>query len=282
MVTDAKEKGNIRTHMNIAARLANAISDIFPSPIELEFEKCYEPFLLFSKKRYAGKMYVATEDPTVSSTFEISPGKLDIKGIQLVRRDCSPIVKTTTEEMLGAIMHDLDISKAVEVAKTTIMRLLTGQIPREQLIVSKTLRGSYKIDQPHAAVARKISQRRGWPVPLNERVPYIFIKPKDPLATLQVDRAEDPDYQHTQGLEIDVLFYYDHQLTKPIQSLLEIMDPVGRSHLEAVFKDPEICKIESRLREVEWLEVQEGKRLKYLKDNKLKEITSFFTKKERM
>ena len=42
---------------------ADRISATFKKPIELEFEKVYHPYLLFSKKRYAGLMYTKPSKP---------------------------------------------------------------------------------------------------------------------------------------------------------------------------------------------------------------------------
>ncbi len=49
----------------------------FTSPIKLEFEKIYCPYLLISKKRYAGLLWTNTE----------SPDYKDCKGVENVRRD---------------------------------------------------------------------------------------------------------------------------------------------------------------------------------------------------
>ena len=49
----------------------------FIKPIKLEFEKCYYPYLLMNKKRYAGLLWTNTE----------KHDKMDCKGIETVRRD---------------------------------------------------------------------------------------------------------------------------------------------------------------------------------------------------
>lgn len=46
---------DMAAHFEAAAAAATAITKTFPAPIELEFEKCYHPYLLFSKKRYSGE-----------------------------------------------------------------------------------------------------------------------------------------------------------------------------------------------------------------------------------
>ncbi len=53
-VGDAR-RHDLRAHFDVAERIAAEISQTFRAPIELEFEKCYFPYLLFSKKRYSGE-----------------------------------------------------------------------------------------------------------------------------------------------------------------------------------------------------------------------------------
>jgi DNA polymerase delta subunit 1 len=50
------KRHDMAAHFAAAAAAAAAITATFPKPIELEFEKCYAPYLLFSKKRYSGEL----------------------------------------------------------------------------------------------------------------------------------------------------------------------------------------------------------------------------------
>ena len=43
--------------MPLATKAADEVSNIFPPPIKLEFEKVYFPYLLMNKKRYAGLLW---------------------------------------------------------------------------------------------------------------------------------------------------------------------------------------------------------------------------------
>ena len=54
----------------------------FIKPIKLEFEKCYYPYLLMNKKRYAGLLWTSTD----------KYDKMDCKGIETVRRDNCALV----------------------------------------------------------------------------------------------------------------------------------------------------------------------------------------------
>lgn len=114
----------------------------------------------------AGMMYTTPD----------KPDKLDVKGIQVVRRDNCPLVKDVSTDMLNAIMRDKNADAAVEVARAHVSKVLSGDCPLEKFVVSKALRTDYKNDkQPHLYVARKLAQRRGTPVPSGSRVPYVFV-----------------------------------------------------------------------------------------------------------
>ena len=63
--------------MKLGKEAAEYVSRTFRHPIKLEFEKVYHPYLLMSKKRYAGMFWTNPE----------TPDKIDAKGIETVRRD---------------------------------------------------------------------------------------------------------------------------------------------------------------------------------------------------
>jgi DNA polymerase delta subunit 1 len=80
--------------MELGRSAATIISASFISPIKLEFEKCYYPYLLINKKRYAG-LYFTRPD---------KHDKMDCKGIETVRRDncelVASLISTCLEKLL--------------------------------------------------------------------------------------------------------------------------------------------------------------------------------------
>ena len=80
--------------MKLGRLAATTVSASFPSPIKLEFEKCYYPYLLINKKRYAG-LYFTRPD---------KHDKMDCKGIETVRRDncelVASLISTCLEKLL--------------------------------------------------------------------------------------------------------------------------------------------------------------------------------------
>ena len=223
----------IQKSFELGEEAADRISATFKAPIELEFEKVYLPYLLFSKKRYAGLMYT---DPK-------KPDYIDAKGIQLVRRDNCPFVKEVSRNALDAIMYNLDTEKAFQIAKEGARRLLNYQIPISQLVVSKSLKKinyNYKSktktddypflmtsayanqNQPHLTVAMKQETReKGYGPKSGDRVPYIFLDTGN-KKDLQYKKAEDPEYAIKHNLKVDVEYYMDHGLRSPLESLFEV------------------------------------------------------------
>ena len=212
--TDAKNDLEMREiSFRLGEEAAGRISQTFKYPIELEFEKCYQPYLLFSKKRYAGLMY----------TQVAKPDYIDAKGIQLVRRDNAPFVKDISKQVLNMIMYDQDILGSIDKVQDVARKLLNYEFSIDQLVISKSIRNDYvNRNHAHVKVADKIEQRNPGAGPKSgERVPYIIM---DNGERLLCDRAEDPAYVVEKGLEykVDVLYYLTNGLISPLESFYDL------------------------------------------------------------
>ena len=93
--------------MELAKEAADRVTATFIKPIKLEFEKCYYPYLLMNKKRYAGLLWTNTE----------KHDKMDCKGIETVRRDFCGLVKDVVETSLKAILIHKNPEMAVQYVK---------------------------------------------------------------------------------------------------------------------------------------------------------------------
>ena len=268
-----EKRYDMHHHFKVAEWVAAEITKTFKDPIELEFEKTYFPYLLFSKKRYAGNMFTKPE----------APDYIDVKGLQLVRRDNAPIVKVVSNDILNAIMHDRSPQKAISLARESVLRVLKNKEPLEQFIISKALRSGYKNPDslPHVIVARKLKQRRGYPPASGERVPYVFIRDSENPDGLMAQRAEDPDYvrENRSTVEIDTLYYVQNQLLSPITTLLEVlMDSPDHVHKE-IMGHPSIAPLVEALQSQKSSEIKVAKRVRLNTKNNQHEITRFFVKK---
>lgn len=282
-IGDLKGEEAMRKTFEIGKEAADRISKTFKYPIELEFEKCYSPYLLFSKKRYAGLMYTKPEKYDY----------IDAKGIQLVRRDNCKLVKNVSKDVLDQIMYNKDINAAIKIVQNTAKKLLKSEIDIDDLIVSKSLRKNYASQKkkyilndgteinennlkykneinnfkkdpddseiivgeisgedpnlPHFTVAKKIEERSPGTGPkCGERVPYVFIDTYN-KKDLQYQKAEDPTYAKQNNLKLDVNYYLEHALTNPMQSLFELFMKEPKKELfECVLNDKEVLEENKR------------------------------------
>jgi len=255
---------DMATHFKMAQEVAKTISDSFPGCIELEFEKCYYPYLLYSKKRYAGLMYTRPE----------TPDYIDVKGLQLVRRDNAKIVKQVSQAILDTVMHEKSADGAIHVAQTKILSMLRGEQPIDQFVVSKSLRGTYANpkSQPHVQVAQKIRDRTGEVLEPGSRVPYVFVV-DDHIDQNISCRAEDPTYAQEHGLELDFLYYLNNQVMSPVTAMLDVLvdNPAA-----VILDHPDISRILTEMQATRASLLKTVKRVKTNAKNKQMEITKFF------
>lgn len=199
---------------DVGHRAASLVSREFPSPVKLEFEKVYFPYLLMSKKRYAGVARVSPEEA----------GKLDAKGIEVVRRDWCALVRHVVQQSLDSLLLERSIDKAVITVKETLSALRLGKVDHRFLVISKQLVRDgiekYSAKQAHVELAERLRKRDSTTAPqVGDRVSYVFVVGEGKSC----DKVEDPRYAIEHGLQIDSDYYIEHQVRQP---LLRIFGPV--------------------------------------------------------
>lgn len=189
-------------------------------PIEMEFEKVFQPFVLLTKKRYIAKKYENVNDP-----FQLKG--IDAKGIALTRRDYCQMVKSCYKDIIDAIMDDKieseeeKIENSIDVFKSYIKKIHKYDIDINDLIVSAMLAKSYKSDNiAHVNLAKKLTERKE-EVQIGDRIPYIFIECNDPKIK-KSELAEDPKYAQINNLKFNRLCYLE-QLAKPILGFYKVV-----------------------------------------------------------
>lgn len=260
------------------------------APHDLEYEKTFWPFILFSKKRYCAYKYEGYD----------SKPKMNSMGIALKRRDNAPIVKHIYGGCLDIILDEHDIQKSVRFLKTNLDDLINGKFPLEDLVITKSLRADYKDPEKiaHKVLAERMGERDPGNKPMvNDRIPFVYIqngqdnKKKEKI--LQGDRIEHPQYIKKMNLKPDYEFYITNQIMKPILQLyaltLETLE--GYRKGAKYFRDTEkklmvekegnIKKVKDRIQDLKEREVQKLLFDPLLiklnnKKNGYREITDFF------
>ena len=234
---DPMSEEALKLSIEMAQKADKYISDNYLTyPHRLEYEKTYQPYILFSKKRYVGKKY------------EFKTGKddwdLDYKGIELKRRDNAKILKKIYKGCLDSLLNG-NTEESFKYLQSCLNNLINNHTKKEyeinDFILTKTLKpiASYKtgcknrfckiktyygkktcdscdseLDMPsqgHVILAERVRKRDpGNAYQSNDRVPYVFISTKkDRKKILQGERIETPNYIEDKKLKIDYGYYID-------------------------------------------------------------------------
>lgn len=207
---DVYGKESLTYAIEIGKHVEKNIVSIMPKPQKLNYEKTLYPFILFSKKRYVGNLY----------EMDTTKFKQKSMGIVLKRRDNAQIVKKIYGGIIDIILNNQDLKLSLEFLKDELNNLVNGKTPITDLIVSKSLKGTYKDPTkiPHKVLADRIGQRDPGNKPqINDRIPYVYINV--PGAKLQGDKVENPEYIVENKLTPDYLHYITNQIMNPVLQL---------------------------------------------------------------
>jgi DNA polymerase elongation subunit (family B) len=106
--------------------------------------------------------------------------------------------------------------------------MVKGEFPLDMLVITKTLKGTYKNpDQiAHKVLAERIGKRDPGNKPMvNDRIPFVYIETKEKKGQtiLQGDRIENPDYIENNKLTPDYKFYITNQIMKPVCQIYSLI-----------------------------------------------------------
>ena len=194
---------------NLATICGENITKMFNrNPIDLEFEKVFQPFILLTKKRYIGKKYENMKDP-----FKLK--EITKSGIAITRRDYCKMVKNCYTEVIDCIVNEDGggVNNSVEIYKSYVDRIDNYQIDIDDLIVSAMLAKSYKTRPVHVQLAEKLKARHE-EVQVGSRIPYIFIESADKTLA-KSELGEDPIYAKKHNLKYNRKCYLE-QMAKPL------------------------------------------------------------------
>ena len=194
------------------------ITKTLAPPHDFEFDKCFDPLLMFSKKRYAGNMYENNADDYVHKYM----------GIALKRRDNAPIVKTIFGGAMKMLLDKRDVPGAFHFVKEKCLELVEGKVSLGQLTVTKSLRADYADPSriAHKALADRIAERDPGNAPAaGDRIGYVYISAKagQQASKLQGDRIETPLFIREHKLTPDYQHYIEHQLQNPISQAFGLL-----------------------------------------------------------
>ena len=286
---DLEGREALKKSIDMGVETENYIRQFLKKPHNLEYEKTFSPFILFSKKRYIGNLY----------EFDLDSYKQKSMGIVLKRRDNADIVKHIYGKVIDIIMNKKDLAASIKFCRDECKKLLNGGFPLETLIITKSLRGYYKNpDQiAHKVLADRIGERDPGNKPKsNDRIPFVYIdtkpKPREDGRILQGDKIEHPDFIRENTIKPDYKFYITNQIMKPVGQIYALAvtelpefkkgnDYFDKKYLE-LLKTKEQEKALEKVKDLRYKEASniifsEVLRIAENRKNKTREITDFFT-----
>ncbi len=206
--------------IDLTAEAGHLVTQALKAPHDFEFDKVFDPLLMFSKKRYAGRMHENADKP---DDFVYK-----YMGIALKRRDNAPLVKNIYGAAMKKVLDEKDVAGAVETVKQGVRELIEGRVPLSQLCITKSLRAEYANPQSiaHKVLADRIAARDPGNAPAaGDRMAFAYVMPADgqEQSKLQGDRIETPQYIREKSLVLDYRHYIQNQLKNPISQMFALL-----------------------------------------------------------
>ena len=169
-------------------------------------------FNLEEKIQYNKKMYAATriQYEPVNITFH---------------DDNADIVKDVYGGVIDILMKEKNIQKAIDFTKECLQNIVDEKYPLDKLIISKSLRGYYKVPKQiaHKVLADRIGKRDPGNKPsVGDRIPFVYIHTKG-KKVLQGEKIESPEYIIANNIKPDYSFYITNQIMKPLQQVFALV-----------------------------------------------------------
>lgn len=199
----------------MAEQHAEELTGLFKAPMRLELEKVM--FMISRmKKNYA---YIKANK---NSVYDLTNKDLvNIKGMVPTRRDNTKFTTNVFMDILMARFNDKSMLDVFNIMLDYAKRLVDGNIPINELIISVSLSDEYKSDSAMMAVFAQEQKLRGKPLSPG-RVEFYVIKTKDVTDNIGKRlRVWSPD-EPLEG-EIDYEYYLESMFYKPLDNLFEVL-----------------------------------------------------------
>jgi DNA polymerase elongation subunit (family B) len=198
-------------------KIAREMTELFPPPLTMEFEKAMR-VLRFKKKKYA---YVEPDEK--GRYLVMDEGDINSRGILTARRDNCAWVRNTYMAILIAVMRRCPLAIVMRIILRSIKDIIDGNVSPEDLAIVKGLGANYRNESYFMNVFSEELKATGQPVKAGERLEYVVVetKVKDDLLgkkmRLLENYVEDPEPE-----PIDVMYYLNNQIMNPVDQIVAI------------------------------------------------------------
>lgn len=194
------EEELLEESIKIGQEAAKNVNKDVKAPQNIEYEKTFWPFVIFSKKRYFGNKY----EKSIKKYKETS------MGIVLKRRDNAQILKTIYKGIIDIILNKRDLAGSKLFFREAVKNLLEGNVDISQLVISKTIKADYAnpTQIAHKVLADRMGERdEGNKPQSNDRIPYCYIDPHNWKCSMCKGKINDKNCKCTTCMKI---FCFQH------------------------------------------------------------------------
>jgi DNA polymerase elongation subunit (family B) len=126
----------VKATMEITEEAGKFITGALKPPHDFEYDKVFDQFIIFSKKRYVGNKYEESATDFKQTSM----------GIVLKRRDNAPVLKTIYGGAIKILLNERDVPKAAQFVSEKTVEMVQGKMSLSQLTITKSLSAKYKPD----------------------------------------------------------------------------------------------------------------------------------------
>lgn len=127
----------IEATIHITEEAGKLITGALKPPHDFEYDKVFDQFIIFSKKRYVGNKYEESATDFKQTSM----------GIVLKRRDNAPVLKTIYGGAIKILLNERDVPKAAQFIRDKTMDMVQGKMSMSQLTITKSLSATYSPDK---------------------------------------------------------------------------------------------------------------------------------------
>lgn len=199
------------------------INEDMPGIMELELENFYKRGVFIAKKRYA---------------MVSEKGKMEVKGLEFVRRDWAALAKDTQEAVLRAVLHEGSPEKAAEIVQKVTKDVQQGRVDLENLVIHTRLKKpieEYESEGPHVAAAKRLRDAEKEIEP-GMTIAYIVERGSGNIGDRAIPVSEFENHKY------DADYYIGHQI---LPAVMRVMEVLGYSEEELRYEETKQTKLGS-------------------------------------
>jgi DNA polymerase elongation subunit (family B) len=144
----------VEATIHITEEAGKFVSGALKPPHDFEYDKVFDQFIIFSKKRYVGNKYEESATDFKQTSM----------GIVLKRRDNAPVLKTIYGGAIKILLNERNVPKAANFVMEKTMDMIQGKMSMSQLTITKSLSARYKPDeikQEIKALEKEVETEKG-------------------------------------------------------------------------------------------------------------------------